>query len=554
MLGSTSPLLQAWMARVGAVTYRLFALSNLASLLALVAYPVVIEPYVALRMQRLIWSFGVLLFAVLSGVVAWKARSWSGAEVSVVAEDDAAVSSWRTRLMWLLLPMVGAMQLSAVTEHLTVNVAAIPLLWILPLAVYLATFVVAFQAGWSLPRTALRGLLAVMLVSLGQFAAHPEMALPIGLGIGMFLLELLVACLFCHGALYGLRPRRTNEVTAYYLTIAAGGAAGAFLVGIVAPLVFHADYDLSITLALTGVLVLVACWGDGLQQRMLWGAVAVLLVVYFSPLRSAYQQRAMYSTRNFYGGLRVTKSKADDGSEMRTLWHGTVTHGSQIFSSELQRLPTTYYARDSGIGLALRSCCGDRPRRLGVVGLGVGTLAAYGRPGDSMRFYEINPAVRPIAQDYFTYLRDSGAAVTFAEGDARASLAAEPAQGFDVLAIDAFSGDAIPLHLLTVEAMEVYRRHLAPGGVLAFHVSNRYVDLEPEIAALALRSGMQARGFTNKDDERVNELAASWLLLTVNGELLRSPELAAKGHELPRRAAVKPWTDDYSSLLPLIRW
>ncbi len=558
MLGSTSPLLQGWMARVGAVPYRLFALSNLASLLALVAYPVVIEPYVALRMQRLIWSFGVVLFAVLSGAVAWGARSWSGAALPVAAEVEAAASSWRNRLMWLLLPMVGAMQLSAVTEHLTVNVAAIPLLWILPLAVYLATFVVAFQAGWTLPRTVLRGLLAVMLVSLGEFAVHTEMALPIGLGIGLFLLELAVACLFCHGALYGLRPRRAREVTAYYLTIAAGGAIGAFLVGIVAPLVFRADYDLSITLALTGVLVLAACWRDGLQQRMLWAAVAVLLVVYFSPLRSAYRQRAMYRTRNFYGGLRVTRSitngGADDGSEMRTLWHGTVAHGSQIFSPELQRVPTTYYARDSGIGLALRLCCGERPRRIGVVGLGAGTLAAYGRPGDWMRFYEINPAVRPIAQDYFTYLRDSQATITFAEGDARASLGAEAAQGFDVLAIDAFSGDAIPLHLLTVEAMEVYRRHLAPGGVLAFHVSNRYVDLEPELAALALRAGMEARGVTNKEDDRVDESAATWVLLTADGALLRTPELAAMGHELPRRAAVKVWTDDYSSLLPLIRW
>ena len=551
LLAATSPLLQAWVARPGRVPYRLFGLSNLASLLALLAYPSAVEPFLTLQMQRMLWSAGVTLFALLAGSVAWRSH---GEPVvgSAIAEDGVATRR-RVKVLWFLLPMVSAMQLSAVTEHLTVNVAAIPLLWVLPLTVYLATFVVAFQAGWSPPRVLLRGLLAVMLVSLGQFAIHPEMALPIGLGIGMFLLELLVASMFCHSELYALRPRRVDEVTKFYLTIAAGGAAGAFLVGIVAPLLFRADYDLSITLALTAVLVLAACWGEGLQQRILWGAVTVLLVVYLSPLREVYRQRAIYSTRNFYGGLRVTRSTTDEGSEMRTLWHGTVTHGSQIFSPELERVPTTYYANDSGVGLALRLCCGDRARRIGVVGLGAGTLAAYGRPGDRMRFYEINPAVRPIAQDYFTYLRDSRATVTFAEGDARASLAAEPAQGFDVLVIDAFSGDAIPLHLLTVQALAIYRKHLAPGGVLAFHVSNRYVDLVPELAELANGAGMQAREVTSQEDDPDGEWQSTWVLLTTNGDFLRSPEMAT-AHTPARRAGVKAWTDDYSSLLPLIRW
>jgi len=403
-----------------------------------------------------------------------------------------------------------------------------------------------------LPRYILLGLLAVMLVGLGSFAIHPEMALPVALGIGMFLFELLMACMFCHSELYGLRPQRVDEVTKFYLTIAAGGAAGAFLVGIAAPVVFHADYDLSITFLVTGLLVLVMCWGEGLKQRLLWGGASLLLLYFLSPLQSAYGHKVLYSTRNFYGGLRVTQKQTPEG-DVRTLMHGTVTHGTQIFTPGLRRVPTTYYGRESGVGLALHLCCGDRARRIGVVGLGAGTLAAYGRVGDQMRFYEINPAVRPIAENMFTYLRDSAATISFAEGDARASLAAESAQSFDVLVIDAFSGDAIPLHLLTVQALAIYRKHLAPGGVLAFHVSNRYVDLAPELAELAGGAGMEAREVTNEKDDSVGAWKSTWVLLTTNRDFLRMPEME-KAHTPARRAGVRAWTDDYSSLLPLIRW
>jgi spermidine synthase len=552
LLAATSPLLQAWVARLGRVPYRLFGLSNLASLLALLAYPTVVEPYLTLQTQRLLWSAGVTVFALLAGIVAWRTHEEPVASSTITG--DGAASRRRTKLLWFLLPMVSAMQLSAVTEHLTVNVAAIPLLWILPLSVYLATFVVAFEFGRSLPRHDLLGLLVVLLVGLGSFVSHPDMGLRgVAVGIGLFLLELLVACMFCHSELYGLRPQRADEVTRFYLTIAAGGAAGAFLVGIVAPLVFHADYDLSITFAFTGLLVLAICWGEGTKQRLLWGVASLLLLFFLSSLRFAPGRRVLYSTRNFYGALRVTDTLTAKGDELRTLMHGTVTHGTQMFTPELQRVPTTYYGRDSGLGLALRLCCGDRARRIGVVGLGAGTLAAYGRPGDQMRFYEINPAVRPIAQNLFAYLRDSAATISIAEGDARASLAAEPAQGFDVLAIDAFSGDAIPLHLLTVQALAIYRKHLAPGGVLAFHVSNRYVDLVPELAELANSAGMEAREVMNEEDEPDGKWVSTWVLLTTNDDLLRAREMA-KAHMPARRAGVRAWTDDYSSLLPLIRW
>jgi spermidine synthase len=350
-----------------------------------------------------------------------------------------------------------------------------------------------------------------------------------------------------------LRPTSAAEATRFYLTMAAGGAVGSFLVAVIAPTVFAGNYDLSLTFAATAGVVLAVRWQDDWRQRLLWGAATVALVWFCVTLNARYSQSLLASERNFYGSLRVKSGASVEGDTMRTLMHGSIVHGTQIFSDDLMQVPTTYYAPDSGIGLALSSCCGERARKIGVIGLGVGTVAAYGRAGDSIRFYEINPAVRPIAENWFTYLRQSKANLTFADGDARASLSQEQSQGFDVLAIDAFSGDAIPLHLLTVEAMAIYRRHLAPGGVLAFHISNQYVDLEPELAALANATGMQARRVTSAAVEPRGEFQASWILLSDNPRIFAQPELAP-AVPLKELKGVQAWTDDASSLLRLVRW
>jgi spermidine synthase len=565
-LASTSPLLQVWLRRIetGTVPYRLYGLSNIGSLLALALYPSVIEPNLSLRLQRITWVAGFAAFGSISAWLAWRTATTPFPIDRALASRDewvpvghsgpsAPASTARAKLLWLLLPMAGAMQLSAVTEHMTANVAAIPLLWILPLATYLLTFVIAFQGSRWLPRTPLLGVLAVLLYALGNFLTRPEFRVPIALSIGLFLAELLAACLVCHTELYRLRPAGAAEATRFYLTMAAGGAAGSFLVAVVAPMVFAGNYDLSLTFAATAAVVLAVRWQDGWKQRLLWGAVSVALAWFCVTLTTRYSQSVLTSERNFYGSLRVKSDASEVGETMRTLMHGSIVHGTQIFSDNLMQVPTTYYAPDSGIGLALASCCGDRAQKIGVIGLGVGTIAAYGRPGDSIRFYEINPAVRPIAENWFTYLRQSKAKITFADGDARASLVQEPPQGFDVLAIDAFSGDAIPLHLLTVEAMAIYRRHLAHGGVLAFHISNQYVDLEPELAALANASGMQARRVTSMAVEPRGEFQASWILLTESPSLFAKPELAP-AVPLKEVKGLKAWTDDASSLLRLVRW
>jgi predicted O-methyltransferase YrrM len=274
----------------------------------------------------------------------------------------------------------------------------------------------------------------------------------------------------------------------------------------------------------------------------------------------AYQRGTLVAVRNFYAALRVKQSLGFPGATLRTLTNGSIEHGTQIFGTDAQRrTPTTYYAEDSGAGLALRFCCAStngtsRPRSIGVIGLGAGTLAAYGQAGDRIRFYEINPAVVPIARNVFTYIRDSAAQTTIVEGDARNELARESPQQFDVLVVDAFSGDAIPLHLLTAQAMALYRRHLAPGGIVAFHISNQHVDLEPAIALLAQSSGMQARRFSSLANDERGEYSAYWVLVTDNAAFFAQPQVAAAGRAPVLRPGLREWTDDYSSLLPLLHW
>ena len=558
VLGATSPLLQVWQRRVrgGAMAYGLYGWSNAASLAALVAYPALLEPLLSLRAQRLCWACGLAGFALVQGAIAWQV--WASAPNENAAPEAAAplANAPRKPWLWFALALVGAMQLSAVTAHLTSNVAALPLLWVLPLGVYLATFIVAFQDRVQLPRVPLAGVCAVMLIAVGNFVAQPQYGLPAGLGIGLFVVELALACLFCHSELYRLRPQAERGATAFYLTIAAGGAAGSMLIGIVAPLVFRANYDLSLTLAATAAVGIAVAWPAGARQRLIWTACTGILLVLSVQLHQAFTRNSLATERNFYGSLRVTqKTDAVTGIETRTLLHGTIFHGTERFHAQGDPgplVPTAYFTPDSGVGLALNGCCGDRPRRIGVVGLGVGTLAAYTHAGDELRFYEINPAVEPIARGYFTYLGRAPAQITVAQGDGRALLAGDPVRGFDVLVLDAFSGDAIPLHLLTVEAMQVYRRQLAPDGVLAFHISNQYVDLEPELRELARATGLAARGVTAPANTETGTLESHWVLMTARPGWLES--LGAKTHELRRQDGVKPWTDDYSSLLRLVRW
>ncbi len=565
VLSSTSPLLQVWWARMetGKIPYRLYALSNVGSLLALALYPSVIEPRFTLHAQRITWCCGFAVFAVLSALLAVKTRSTTAAPPRArldckEGDNDLSVPrSPRThKLLWFLLPMGAAMQLSAVTGYLTANVAPIPLLWILPLAVYLVTLILAFQFSVRLPWGIIARVMVVMLAALAYSLTKANGGWPLWLSLLFFLVELFLACLFCHSAATELRPQRASEATLFYLLFAAGGALGSFLIGIAAPSVFTFNLDLPITFLVTALLVLAVNWSGDWSQRLLWAVASAAMLVLVFWVNHVYKHNTIVAVRNFYASLRVTRDPSGyAGATILTLANGSIRHGTQILgSNELRHTPTTYYTSDSGVGLAIRFCCEGRARNIGVIGLGAGTLAAYGRPGDHIRFYEINPAVPAIAKDTFTYIRDSAAQVEIVEGDGRTSLARESPQHFDVLVVNAFSGDAIPIHLLTKEALELYRRHLTPHGIIAFHISNQHVDLAPAIGLLAASAGMQARRVSTDSTRQPGEFTSSWMLVTADPDFFAQPELSVVARMPESRTDLKVWTDDYSALLPLIRW
>jgi hypothetical protein len=452
--------------------------------------------------------------------------------------------------------MGAAMQLTSVTAHLTQNIAAIPLLWMLPLAAYLLSFILAFQSPALYRRGTVIRLLVVMLAALGYALSRTDYELPISLSILFFLVECLVACYFCHAEAYALRP--DSDATLFYLLIAAGGATGTFLIGIASPLLFSANYDLAIAFFTTAALALAVTGPFGWSMRLLWTTATALLFSLIVMLHLAYARDSLLQVRNFYGPLRVKQTLTPPlpntpAEPIRTLLNGTIQHGTQIFSPVMSRIPTTYYAPDSGIGLALELCCADQPRSIGVIGLGAGTIAAYGRPRDTIRFYELNPAVPSIARNLFTYLRDTPAQVTIVEGDARTSLAHEQSNQFDVLAIDAFSGDAIPLHLLTTQAIQLYLLHLKPNGILAFHVSNQYLNLAPEIALLAESARLHSIRIESTAHPAQGSFNATWVLVSADPNFFAQSRVADVAHTIHPLPGLHAWTDNYSSLLPLFR-
>jgi len=550
-LSATTPLLTAWYAgSFGSDSpYRLFALSNLASLLALASYPLLIEPGLTMRQQTGLWSGAFLLFAVLCGAIAWQGRR----RVASPMPEEAALSG-HPEPFWFLLALGGGMMLTAVTSHMSANIAAIPLLWLPPLALYLLTFILAFQGAWLPVRQSMLRFVLVAVASMAYLLRDIRAQLPIAVSVPLFLIALFIICFFLHGELYARRPV-TAGMTRFYLVAAAGGAAGTLLVGVIAPLVFRANYDLACTLVVVALIALAATWQDGWGLRMLWMVGTTAAIVVLSTQVRQYDDDAVALMRNFYGTLRVRETHLPPQSDTdRQLLNGTIEHGAEWFAPQFLGQPLTYYATNSGLGLAMRLCCGAGPKRVGVIGLGTGTVAAYGNAGDVIRFYEINPPVERLARHWFTFLHDSGAKTDVVLGDARLSLASEPPQNFNVIVVDAFSGDAIPVHLLTREALALYRRHLRSDGIIAFHVSNQYIDLEPVVAGIAGSAGLRAVSVHSHGDEQTGLYYADWILVTANQAFLDQPEIVNNGFPTPLKAGARLWTDNYSSVFPLLKW
>ena len=648
-LSATGPLLQRWFSLTcpGIAPYRLYALSNAGSLLALVAYPFFFEPRYARSDVAWGWSAGLGVFVVLCGACAWRVRkSNADANASPVAGvADPAPSSLTPgsatsakeknvptlvdRFLWFALPAVASVLLSATTNKLCLDIAAIPFLWVLPLGVYLVTFIICFDH----PRWYARGPFAALLVIACLLLVHflsvqgpPLRQMTVALSATLF-----VACMVCHGELYRLRPA-PGRLTGYFLAIAAGGAAGSGFVNFVAPLLFSDYRELQLGLVLLLYLLTVICWfqrSRGVVFGLAAGLAAIPLVfpllraeggetwtAWFAsygeeqlgfvrrqwPLlltglaagvafalnrhrlaawhprliavptmltlllagvfvdQARHDARSVHAAaRNFYGAYKVSyfHEQPDPISHCFVLANGGTTHGQQFLHPPQSSWPTTYYSETSGLGRAL-AALPDGPRHIGAVGLGAGTIAAYGRPGDAIRFYEIDPAMLDVATNIFTYLKDTRADVTHAIGDARLVMERELHAGiaprYDLLVLDAFSGDAIPVHLLTREAMALYVQQLRPGGMIAVHISNRHLDLRPVVAGLARGAGLHFAVITDVVEEKNWWLyRTQWVLLSADVEILRRPPIQQDAQEEPDSGPSILWTDEHASLLSVMK-
>lgn len=555
MLSATSPLAQAWFARMrpGGNPYRLFALSNFASLAALIGYPLFVEPYLSSGEQVQAWSWLFALFALLCAVLAW--RGGAPSRQAPAAAEPASAPDRARQMHWLALSTTGSVMLLAVTNHITQNIAAVPLLWVAPLTLYLVSFIVAFEGRLYRPER----FWIFALIGLGAMAwllADSRLQFELKLQLGVFLAGLFVVCLFCHGELYRLRPA-TPHLTLFYLIVAGGGALGGFLVAVLAPIAFDGYHELGLGLVAAALLVAVCC--RRLAQRP---ARALSLLVLTGVSGSAaydglrFQEHVVHAARSFYGVLRIKEyGRPGDPDHLRRLLHGVILHGEQYLHPGQRAAPTTYYRTSSGIGAALLArAARAEPMRVGVIGLGVGTLAAYGRPGDVFRFYEINPRVVESARRDFTYLADSDARIELSLGDARLALEREPPQDFDVLAVDAFSGDAIPVHLITREALALYLSHVAPAGIVAFHVSNRFLDLVPPVAQMARERGVHARVVHEDADDAGARTQSDWVLVSRAEASLEARALQIAGaEEIAAPEGVRAWTDDYSNLVQVLK-
>jgi SAM-dependent methyltransferase len=556
LLSATGPLLQAWYARERSESgpYHLYALSNLASLLALLSFPSLIEPRIPSHRQALLWSALFAIFVVLCSLVAWIARRSAPSRIAAPANtaEISAPPALHERLLWLSLSACGSMLLLSVTNHLTENVAPVPLLWILPLALYLLTFALAFNRRSLYSRWLMVRLLAVTLGSLGYAIYDPSFMESIQVSLPFFCVGLFCCCFFCHGELAKRRPA-ASHLTSFYLMISLGGALGAMFVGLLAPHIFSGIYEFPLALSLTALLGVTVLWPQGWLDRVFWTAATVAMAFVLVRNVRLNEKSAVVVVRNFYGALRVKEAWNWLKEPYYTLYHGKIEHGAQFLNAPRSLQPTTYYGPDSGIGLALERCCGASPKRVGMIGLGAGTVAAYGKSGDYFGFYEINPQVVTIARNSFRYLRDTPAKIDIVMGDARLSLESEPPQQFDVFAVDAFSGDAIPVHLLTKEAFALYLHHLKPEGILVMHTSNTYLDLAPVVQLLANDSGYPARWISNDDNLRKLIDASDWVLVTRNQHFLDDLDTSVFVEPIVIPSRLRIWTDDYNNLFQILR-
>lgn len=562
MLATNSPLQQAWFGRAnpGKSPYWLYALSNVGSLLALLTYPVVIEPWLTLRQQGWFWSIGYLLYALLTAYGAWRSIRIEAVQPESVLPAPPSPSK-SLQFFWISLSAIASVMLLAVTSQITQEVAAVPFLWVLPLAVYLLSFVLAFSGEGLYSRPVFSILFALASGSLAYVLIYSETDIVIQVGIYAFFL--FVVCMVAHGELYRLRPD-SSYLTRFYLMVSIGGALGGIFVNLVAPYIFSGYWELYLGWGVLAVLMAILTFYRRttlpIRLRFLhdaWvGAVAISVVIFVGYTIGSLRQGDLFRARDFYGVVRV---RGDEKSYF--LVHGATNHGFQYRASEKRLIPTSYFWRGSGFGLVMRNHpkYGKQPMRVGVLGLGIGVMAAYGQPGDTYRFYEINPIVNELAQGrdgYFSFLQDSPANIEVIMGDARISLENETPQNYDLLAMDTFSSDAIPIHLVTREAFELYLRHLTPDGVIVAQISNNHLDLRPVIWQIGRELGLTVVFFDvqNLPADHPEAFPSQFMALSRNPTFFDAPEIAVVADRMEGfETHIRLWTDNYSNLFQVLK-
>ncbi len=556
LLSTTTPLAQAWYWRRfrSAVPYRLFALSNFASLLALLGFPVLFEPWFTLPQLGWGWSLLYVLFVAVCAATGWASlRASLGTPQSLHAADrslPAPAPTLATQLTWLALAAMGSVMLLAVTNHVTQNIASVPFMWVVPLSLYLVTFILCFDH----PRWYVRPLFLVGALVLVPVMAWQIPSLNLKVGVALYFGGLFVSCMVCHGELARLKPD-PRYLTRFYLMLSAGGALGAVLIAIVAPLALAGYYELNIALVVLALLIALRLP----RGARALGVLALAVTGYFAVNGAREYARDMrVIERDFYGVVR-TRDKQVDGVRYRAMYHGAIIHGGQLLGDRFRNTPSDYFGPGSGYGRLFAALNDVRkgPRKVGIIGLGAGVVAAYGRKGDEITFYEISPTVVDIERREFTFLRDTPAKTSVVLGDGRLSLEREPAQKYDVLGIDAFSGDSIPMHLLTREAMALYARHLAFDGVIVFQATNRYIDMMPVVKRLAAEQRMEAVLVSDSPESATG--ADYWLsstdqiLVSRDRKLLAHPRIAEAAKEIKDRPELPAFTDAHHNLVRILK-
>jgi hypothetical protein len=583
LLASTGPLVQRWLTYIESnkLPYKLYSFSNVASLIALISYPFLFEPLLVLTDQILFWSLGYVVFVLAFIGLAMKMLKQKNLVMNadnltdnpIVQSRQKQVSNTKfTNVLWLLLSAVGVVLLVSTTNAMTQNIPPVPFLWILPLCIYLLTFIISFHS----PRWYVRWYWFVLFV-ISSFAAIFMYFIGSGFDIIsqilIYSVILFSACMLCHGELARLKPE-AEKLTFYYLMMSLGGFLGSAFVAFVAQKVFSQFLEFPLAIFSVYLLFAVCLFFTKKDEEKSHSTIRylpvaslgfmVVVILFFSYLNALFAQTNVISSRNFYGILTVKDVEINHIIERRLI-DGSTSHGTQILTDAGADLtPRSYYRANTGVALALAHVKSEREANgvhvdinVGIVGLGAGTLAAYGQKGDKYDFYELNPDVKRLADDYFTYLKSSKAKIQVILGDGRVSLTRAVEQerylDYDVLVIDAFSGDSIPSHLLTLEAFELYFQHLNDQGILAIHISNSHLDLTPLVRGLAQAFNQQAV-YINTLEKQAGENNAQWVLITNSKNFLANASVRKFVSRWPLNAEkTMVWTDDYSNLLSVLK-